>query len=561
MILTEAQIESLAAQMLARIDAPADAALLLEGSIAEGFGNSRSDIDFLLVADQEAPMPTMPTLFFIDGRRVEIRTRSVGQIVEHLREVAGYVGRGPRRIATVDEHLLNRCQRLLRGYPVRRADLIEKIRDNLPYDDFAAVMHQWWAEHARHSMRHAVTLLTLGQNELAEVWGRAGLQQAAKSFAARHGETYLEPKWLSLQLDRLGDDPLVPRFWAVAGAEPHPDRAAEHTRACLTVAAALGVRDCADTPQHLVVERTGTITTWQVGTRLHLVRKRQDVFVLGDVAAKVWRRIVWGRPLAQLQAEAAALGVADPGELIAAFIRYRLIRVNWQRSPINPRLPLSAPIGDITPAPSTSRPILGIDGATPAHPRSVDLVPLPATRFAAAAMALVWGNVLVENALEDLRGALDRGQWRVAALATTRAVNGGLRALLCSCGVSPLPADPELIHRLDLLPEPRPRIAQLARELLRTTVDDEDGARRLLADLTEFVTAVRAACGGEAFPSSFDSADGWQHTLDIGYDWLRLGAYLDQQLPLDEAQDLLSSGGAQPHAAPAALATTGAREA
>ncbi|GAA0570322.1 hypothetical protein GCM10010172_63440 [Paractinoplanes ferrugineus] len=512
MILSEAQIASLAEQTLARISAPADAALLLEGSIAEGFGNSRSDIDFLLVADQEADMPTMPTIFFVDGRRVEIRTRSVGQITRHLLDVAGHRG----RITRLDEHLLNRCQRFLRGYPVRGADLIRKVRDNLAYEDFAAVMTKWWAEHARQSVRHAVMLTALGQPEPAAGWMRAGLQQAAKSWAARHGETYLEPKWLSLQLDRLAADPLVERY-----------RRGEAT------AADLGVTGCDERPGQLTVERPREVTTWQIGDRVHLVRDRQDVFVLGAEAARAWRRIVWGRPL---------VSPADPpgtGDLVAAFVRFGLIRVAWRGSDITPRLPLAAPAGSVTPAPAMTQPILSISGANPTHPRSIDLVPLPAHRFAAAAMALVWGNVMVENAVEDLRGALDREQWGVAALATARAVNGGLRALLCAHGVSPLPSDPDLIHRLDLLPTPQPRIAELARSLSDGTPD--------LTALAEFVTAVRAATGGDAFPSSFDSADGWQHTLDIGYDWLRLGAYLDQQLPLDEAQDLLSSGGAQPH--------------
>ena len=162
-------------------------------------------------------------------------------------------------------------------------------------------------------------------------------------------------------------------------------------------------------------------------------------------------------------------------------------------------------------------------------------------------MALMWGNFMIENALEDLRGALARGQWRVAALATARAVNGGLRSVLSAHGVSPLPPDPELLNRLDLLPSGYPRVGLLAERLFATSVTNEVEARHLLTVLQEYVAEVRAASRGEAYPSSFDSADGWQRTLDICYDLLRLGAYLDQQLPLDEAQDLLSSGGVQPH--------------
>lgn len=554
MILDEAEISSLAAETLERIGHPRSVALILEGSIAEGFGNSRSDIDFLLIADQEADLPTMPTIFFIAGRRVEIRTRSVGQIVDHLHEVNGYVGHTPRRVATLDEHLLNRCQRLLRAHVVYRPDLVEKVRDHLAYDDFAVVMTTWWAEHARQSIRHSIALLALDQVESAAVWARAGLQQAAKSYLARHGETYIEPKWLSLQLDRLVGDPLVERYWQTINAEPGAGEEIEHTRDCIRLVADLGVPGCAEDPQRLVVARVPAVTTWQIDDQVHLVRDRRDVFVLGDAATRVWRRIVWGRPLAALMADAERTGVADPGELIAAYLRYGLIRITWQGAPISPRIPMAAPLGPITPAPATSSPILGVAGAEPPHPRAIALLPLPAPRFAAAAMALMWGNFMIENALEDLQGALDREQWRVAALTTVRAVNGGLRALLSAHGVSPLPPDPELLHRLDLLPDGHSHIRVLAERLYATVATTEEDARLLLTLLHEYVTNIRKASGGGAFPSSFDSADGWQRTLDIGYDLLRLGAYLDQQLPLDEAQDLLSSGGVQPHARAGAAA-------
>ncbi|MFY1632136.1 DUF6001 family protein [Solwaraspora sp. WMMB335] len=554
MILTEAEIGALATATLERIDHPDGAALILEGSIAEGFGNSRSDIDFLLIADQETDMPTMPTIFFIDGRRVEIRTRSTGQIIGHLQQVRRHVGRTARRIATLDEHLLNRCQRLLRAHVVHRPDLVGKIRDNLAYDDFAAVMAQWWAEHARQSVRHAVTLLALGQAESAAVWARAGLQQAAKSYLARRGETYIEPKWLSLQLDRLAGDPLVERYWTIANAAPGAGRAVEHAQDCVRLVAALGVSGCADEPHRLVVARAPEVTTWQIDDRVHLVRDRRDVFVLGVTATRMWRRVVWGRALAALCADAERVGVADAGELIAAYLRYGLIRITWQGAPISPRLPMAAPLGAITPAPTTSSPILGLAGAEPPHPRAIALLPMPAPRFAAAAMALMWGNFMIENALEDLRGALDRGQWRVAALTTARAVNGGLRALLSAYGVSPLPPDPELLHRLDLLPGGYRRIRVLAERLYATSATTEEEAGGLLTVMGEYVAEIRTASGGEAFPSSFESAHGWQRTLDIGYDLLRLGAYLDQQLPLDEAQDLLSSGGVQPHARAGAAA-------
>ena len=50
------------------------------------------------------------------------------------------------------------------------------------------------------------------------------------------------------------------------------------------------------------------------------------------------------------------------------------------------------------------------------------------------------------------------------------------------------------------------------------------------------------------FASSFASREQWQETLRYGYQSLRMAGYLDAYLELDEARDLLSSGGTQPAA-------------
>ncbi|GAA1957482.1 hypothetical protein [Amycolatopsis minnesotensis] len=180
---------------------------------------------------------------------------------------------------------------------------------------------------------------------------------------------------------------------------------------------------------------------------------------------------------------------------------------------------------------------------------AVDLVALPASRFGAAAMALVWSNILVENAREDLTGALDRGQWRVAELIARRMTQVSLRALLSAHGVSPLPPDSELVRGLGLLGADGREFEATARGLERPHLESEAAGRAALAELDAFVAAVRARIGASAFPDSFATAEAWRATLDIGYDWLRLGGYLDAELPIDEARDLLASGGSQPHLA------------
>lgn len=546
MILTEDYLQDLLDKTLTQVRITGtDWAVVLEGSIAEGFGNPGSDIDFLLIGRNEDELPTMPSLFFVDGRRVEIRTRSVRQIVEQITGLEA----GAKRVGRIPEDLLNRCQRLLHSFPLRGHALVEEVKGMLPVERFRKIAADWWAHYARQSLRHATAMMCLGEPEEAVDWARAGLVQVVKAWAAGQGETYLEPKWLSMQLDRAARPDVRDSYWQLesAGLEVAPG---DYLGACLEFAAGLGVIGVQPSPERLILQRQAKVTTWQAAERVHVIRGRRDVFVLGDRAGQVWRSLVLGRPLPQVLANAEATGVAGAGPLLARFLRLGLVRLAWKGGgTVAPALPLASPPGPITPPPSTVQPLLSVRGAAVSGPDAVDLVPLPADRFAAATLALVWSNIVVENAREDLGGALQRGQWRVAEVSARRAVQSVLRGLFCAYGVNPLPSDSDLVRRLSLLPPGTRPIRTLADTLTRVTIDSPERAQAVLRELEDFIDLVRQAAGADAFPSSFDSADAWRATLELGYDWVRVGAYLGAELPLEEARDLVTSSGAQPHQA------------
>ncbi|MFX0579639.1 AMP-binding protein [Nocardia nepalensis] len=538
------RVRQLLDRALESVAVPQNSTVLFEGSLAEGFGNAGSDIDFLVVAPGAEDLPTLPTVLFIDGRRVEVRTRSEAQLRDQLELAAG----DPDKL---DEDLLNRCQRFLRATVVRSGSPdIAELRALLPHARFTTLMADWWTQRATQALRYAVALRALHAQDEAGDWARDGLLQAMKGWAARNGESYLETKWLPHQLDRIGHDELIDRYRELS----------IHAEDLLweqvwELAAALGVREVADDPHRLLFARRPGVTTWTIGGRVHVIRDDRDVFALSDRAARAWRSVVFRHSLRDVLARAEQ----DIAEDLIEFLRLGLVGLQWRGGElVEPALAMCKPVKPYTPVPCSAAPALGLTGAA-RDDVIATLSPLPATRFTECALNLVWSNIVLENAREDLAGAVKNSQGAVADIAAHRLIAMAVRVLLSAFGIHPLPADVAPMQTLRrLLPEHAMRRDELltrlesARrvrfsEIIGTGGDTLAG----LAILDDFVTSVRwVAAGSEAttgFPASFDSREQWRRTLAIGYDWLRIAGYLNTDLPLDEARDLLTSGGQQPH--------------
>lgn len=518
---------------LESVELPAASAVLFEGSIAEGFGNAGSDIDFLAVCPGDADMATLPTVLFIEGSRVEVRTRSQGQLRAQLERAADGAG--------IDEDVLNRCQRFLRATVLRTPEAspdIAELQALLPYPAFADVVAAWWRNRAEQALRIAVAMSALEERAEASEWARDGLLQAMKGWCADRGECYIETKWLPEQLDRIGSDDLIDRYRAVVAATALDD--------VLALASDLGTPVVADDPHDVQLQRVPGVTTWPIDGRLHVLRG-DDVFVLSDQAALAWRRVVFGRSLHEV------LGQADIHTELAEFVRLGFVRLRWRGgATITPALAMCPAVKPYSPVPHGFAPALSLSGAARGTGIAT-LSPLSASRFAESALALVWSNVVLENAREDLAGAIKNAQHDVAQVAAHRLVAMTTRMLLSAFGIHPLPADiapAPTVRRL--IPRDSPESATIVEQLEQASAvsfSDTTGATAdKMATLDRLVESVRAATGGANFPSAFDSQAQWSRTLAIGYDWLRIGGYLNADLPIDEVRDLLTSGGQQPHA-------------
>lgn len=536
------KFERLLERCLGEADTDGACAILLEGSIAEGFGNNTSDIDFILLQDALEDLPSMPTILFIAGQRVELRSRSLSAMRMMLLKVAGQPRSGRRELLRLDETLLDRCQRFLHARVLRDDGSADALRSLLPETQLRDVTGRWFAAHAQESMRTAVALGELGQWPEAASWARSALTLGAKSWLAGLGETYLAKKWVSRQIMRTApDSELGQRFLHLE----NPTRADLADAAYVEQVGAflrdVGIRNCQAGAGRAVLKRCPGVTTWQIGSRVHILRDGRDVFALSRAAAQVWRSLVFRRSLPSLDSMMSGSRVAA-GRIIAELHRLGLVALAWRGS----GTVLARRTSSI--APDSQRPTLSVDGMVfPDEEVPIRLAAIPAARFAAAGMSLVFANLVIENAREDALGALAAQQWRVMERACRAMLRHACMAVLSAQGAHPLPPVEELHTSLaangNIPPELLARIQNLDRDIL---VEDEAAARLLLNRLDVLVRDIRDTTGASLFPRCFTTAGEWQQAIDIGYDWIILGAHVKADFPLDEARDVIATGGRQP---------------
>ncbi|WP_315724859.1 MULTISPECIES: nucleotidyltransferase domain-containing protein [unclassified Bradyrhizobium] len=536
-VLSIDQIRRLLRAVQDRFEVSDTCGIALEGSLAEGLGNSSSDVDFLVIADEEFDFPVIPTLLFIDGYRVEVRTRSASEMKRQLAKVAEAARRGKRSIRQLDEEDLDRCQRFLSAIDVQNEAYLSSVRRFLPRSVLDGVIATWLSEQARDSLHCAVAMDTLGLPASAVSWAQSALTEAAKSWLARKGDCYLAKKWLSEQLtrtapgDELTNSILELETLARSGLEPR-----DYLERVFEILRRLGLAGKDFDGRNLVLEKAAHVTTWQLGERVHLLRNKTELFALSAQAADTWRSLRFGGSLLELIDGGERR--SEQGSVISQFHGLGLVEIAWRGAGvIRRRKTTNLP-------PYIQWPVLSPDGLIVGDDApSIVLSALPPSRFAAAGMALLYVNMVIENAREDALGAMDGAQWRVFERSVKRMLRFACFAMLSSYGINPLPPVEEVYGIVEELKQAPPALRAHIIEFERTLrIEDKQSALSALRRMDAIASEMRQNTKGSVFPSSFESASGWQQTLNMGFDWARLGAFLDAKFPLEQARDLIQSG-------------------
>jgi len=533
----------------AQLDQRAAQAVFLEGSLAEGFGNPGSDVDFVAIVDDGTRVATMPYVLFVHERRVEVRFLSRDRLERELEELRAELDAGLAAPSTrISWNQLERCQRFVHCHPIFNAEYIDALKETLGVEALGRIVRAWFVDFARETGRYAVAMHVLDEHEAARAWLRTAGFHALKAYVAGRGEHYLGSKWLELQMDRCGVAPAIrSRLRALLFDPGQGLSPAEQVERGVALLADLAVDGVELDARQVRFGGKPDVSTWQIGRHVHVVRGG-DVFRLGPAAASAWRSVELGRPcLDAIDAQRFPETAARRKRHLADFARKGLIGLSWGDEPIRARQEAES-----CPSPFPAGPVLSVDGArlVESAASEVQLLPMPAVRFAEAGVNLTWAHVGVENAREDSLGALRKQQWGVLEYTLQRMVQTAAMVALAAHGITPQPPLEEATLVAARLLKLDAALRETIRKVEATPIGSELDAQRSFAAADEVVRTLRQLAGESSFPTSFETEEGWCETILYGYDWFNLAAHLDAPFPAtavggrgtaEEARDVLAS--------------------
>ena len=210
---------------------------LFAGSLVERIGNARSDIDILVVIEDEpdwsrVDFPADGTLIdegecriFVSelgGRRADVEFRVRAEIESIFEELAG---RDPEDNITrfaLSTDWLQFFHGLAIGIPVLAPDELERLREQMPRTAILRHLVRRFVNEARGTAEDAVGAIEAGAPGAAMLMSRQALGSAVDAVLASEGHTSTKAKWRFEKAAAVGRQDLVKRYLELE-LEPAPD--------------------------------------------------------------------------------------------------------------------------------------------------------------------------------------------------------------------------------------------------------------------------------------------------------------------------------------------------
>ncbi|SDF98906.1 hypothetical protein SAMN05421505_10121 [Sinosporangium album] len=178
------------------------------GSVLAGFGNHRSDLDLLVLVDNDR-LTRFPVQSHEHGTLIDVNVRQAAKVRGHaawLRDGAWPSAESVTQDAwNHRRRTLKTTTRLALGLPLAAAEPWDSWQAGLGEPWLARVVEQWWTVEA-HRLARAVRLLRRDRPMVAATRGREAVVAALNARAAAGGQLYFTEKWVGEKLRVLGDE-------------------------------------------------------------------------------------------------------------------------------------------------------------------------------------------------------------------------------------------------------------------------------------------------------------------------------------------------------------------
>ncbi len=511
-------------ELTGKVGIPDDAAVLLWGSIAEGLGNTKSDIDLIVVVDGEHAVPKERSMHQVMGRRVELFYRTHQELLAqaHSMETRAVAG-----ATQIDYQDLHEFQMLANPLILRDRPFLNDVLLQFRSEHAAALGERYYTDHALVSIRRAMADAVLGRTHHALSRARFALLAAAKAYVIARGETYLPAKFLHHQLDRLEGHPFstAELRGLLDPGEPPADAGDYVSRVRSLISEIPGfraLRSLQDRPEAVSFD---SISAWNLEAKTYLV-KADRIFLLSGEARSLWSEITSrGRlPIEESRSE-------DQRTCLREFFEHGLIRFEFDNG-------MSWSAGRRVLPDRWKAPFVGGLGVLtyPDDPVwQVRELPMGARSFVEAVLEVYDSQLAIDYLWEDFDGALAEGDLYGLRMALLRQTSNVCRLLANAFGISPVPPEDEILAELVTHPDLQASIGNRLQKLDFINVTSVDDAKRHRSEIEAIIERLPSSLQGAWMRRSNESDALWRTITARAFPWMLLAHRLGATVPVRES--------------------------
>lgn len=182
------------------------------GSLVEGIGNTRSDIDLYVLTEDEVDTDGFVdtasgsdvTIDFLDGQRVDLETWRRSRLESLVERFAAFDPRHSKLYLAFSRHEIEFFHALLSGVALEGAELLEKYRTVVSPERFCAAMRHMALDASEGFVEDCLGALESDDLATATLMLRASQDGVVDALLAAHGVTNAKLfKWRQVFLDRV----------------------------------------------------------------------------------------------------------------------------------------------------------------------------------------------------------------------------------------------------------------------------------------------------------------------------------------------------------------------